>query len=214
MKRRLFAAWIVLSIASIARGDPSAPLAVPAEALIPVDTSALMGSPEPPPLLEFEVAFPHLRFEFPVDITGAGDGTDRLFVVGQDGVVYVFPNRRDVREAKVFLVVRRLVARQFFEQGLLAIAFHPRYRERGEFFVYYSVEPLATRVSRFRVSGDDPDRADPGSEERILEIPQPYWNHNSGSLKFGPDGHLYVGVGDPSGSDCPGCMFWPARRSQ
>ncbi len=173
------------------------------ETFTAVDTSALLGSPDPPPIAEAVVAFPHLRFEFPVDITHAGDGTGRLFVVSQNGHIEVFENRQDVRRKKVFLDMDRRVAREFFEEGLLSLAFHPRYSENGELFVYYSVRPLATRVSRFRVSEDDPDRADPDSEAVILEIPQPFWNHNSGSIEFGLDGYLYIGVGDGGDADDP-----------
>jgi uncharacterized repeat protein (TIGR03806 family) len=168
-----------------------------------VDTSALLGGPDPPFPFGAEVAFPHLRFAFPVDITHAGDGSDRLFAVSQDGVIFVFPNRPGVTEAKVFIDLRGRVARRFFEQGLLALAFHPRHRENGEFFVYYSVESLATRVSRFRLREGDRDSAEPGSEELLLEIPQPFWNHNSGSLEFGPDGCLYIGIGDGGAADDP-----------
>ena len=168
-----------------------------------VDTAVLMGSPDPLPPLEVERVFPALRFPFPVDITHAGDGSDRLFVVSQDGFIYVFKNRQDAADKKVFLNVTGIVAREKFEEGLLGLAFHPKYRDNGEFYVYYSVKPLATRVSRFRVSKDDPDRADPDSEERILEVKQPFWNHNGGSLKFGPDGYLYIGLGDGGAANDP-----------
>ena len=169
----------------------------------PVDTSILMGAPEPPLAFELEPAFPYLRFAFPVHLTHAGDGSDRLFVVNQDGYIHVFPNERNVRAKKVFLDMSNTVARQMFEEGLLAVAFHPKYRENGEFFVYYSVQPLATRLSRFRVSKDDPNLADPKSEEVLLDIPQPFWNHNSGSIEFGPDGYLYMALGDGGAADDP-----------
>ena len=167
-------------------------LAVPAriESFKAVDTSRLMGSPYPLPALEVEEAFPHLKFAFPVDIKNAADGSNRLFVVNQNGYIHVFPNRSDVTSAKIFLDVSDQVAREKFEEGLLAVTFHPRFRENGVFFIYYSVKPLATRLSRFRVSKEDPDRADPESEEILLQVEQPFWNHNSGSINFGPDGYL------------------------
>ena len=170
---------------------------------VPVDTSRLMGSPDPPRPFELEPVFPHLSFRFPVEVTHAGDGSDRLFVVCQEGAIYVFPNQREAREKKMFLDLSQAVARTKFEEGLLALEFHPKYAENGEFYVYYSVRPLATRLSRFRVSADDPDVADPGSEEVLLEIPQPFWNHNSGSLKFGNDGLLYIALGDGGAADDP-----------
>lgn len=169
----------------------------------PVDTSILMGGPEPPLAFELEPAFPHLRFAFPVHLTSAGDGSDRLFVVSQDGYIHVFPNRRNVRDKKVFLDMSHIVARQMFEEGLLAVEFHPNYRANGEFFVYYSVKPLATRLSRWRVSKDDPNRADHDSEEILIEVAQPFWNHDSGSIQFGPDGYLYVALGDGGDANDP-----------
>jgi uncharacterized repeat protein (TIGR03806 family) len=162
-----------------------------------------MGSPYPLPLLEVEEAFPHLKFAFPVDIKTARDGSDRIFVVNQNGYVHVFPNRSDVTSAKIFLDLSEHVGRGFFEEGLLAVTFHPKFKENGELFVYYSVKPLATRLSRLRVSKDDPDRADPASEEILLQVEQPYWNHNSGSIEFGPDGYLYVSFGDGGAAHDP-----------
>ena len=154
---------------------------------VPVDTSRLLGTPDPMPL-EAEIAFPRLRFERPLEFTYANDGTNRVFVVEQHGVIHVFPNRADVDKTDVFLDIHELVSRDGNEEGLLGLAFHPRYRENGEFFVYYSTRPRASVVSRFRVSKGDPNRADRGSEEELLRIPQPYSNHNGGSMKSGPTG--------------------------
>lgn len=180
---------------------PAAPTRI--ESFTAVDTSALMGSPRSLPSLLVEEAFPNLKFPFPVDVKNAGDGSGRIFVVNQNGYIHVFPNRRDVKDAKIFLDVSDRVAREHFEEGLLAVEFHPKFRDNGEFFVYYSIQPLATRLSRFRLSKDDPGRGDPGSEEILLQVPQPYWNHNSGSLEFGPDGYLYVGFGDGGAANDP-----------
>jgi uncharacterized repeat protein (TIGR03806 family) len=167
-----------------------------AEKFVPVDTSRLMGSPDEQPALGVERAFPHLTFTRPVEFTHAGDGTNRVFVVEQDGRIRVFPNRSDARDAKVFLDLRGVVRREHNEEGLLGLAFHPDYRTNGQFFVFYSVTPRGSVVSRFRVSKDDPDRADRDSEEKLLTWTKPYGNHNGGCLRFGPDGHLYVSVGD------------------
>ena len=140
----------------------------------------------------------------PIIVTGAGDGTNRLFIATQPGTIHVMPNKPDATEMSMFLDLRqRLHYRvpQENEEGFLGLAFHPKFKENGEFFVYYThdYKTEADRksvISRFRVSKDDPNRADPDSEEILLEIEQPFWNHNGGTIIFGPDGYLYVGLGD------------------
>lgn len=160
---------------------------------------ALAEIDESPLPLHTERAFENLEFRRPVALTHAGDGSNRVFVADQYGLIYVFENSPDVEESQVFLDIESRVVYKDNEneEGLLGLAFHPRYRETGEFFVYYtSVEaPHTSVVSRFRVS-DDPNHADPASEEEILRIKQPYWNHNGGTIVFGPDGYLYIVLGD------------------
>ncbi len=157
--------------------------------------------------VETERAFPELKFERPVAVAHAGDGSNRLFVLGQLGVISVFPNDNEVEEAATFLNIKDRVVYNDNEneEGLLGVAFHPKYKENGEFFVYYTskkASPHTSVISRFKVSADDPNKADPKSEEELLRIPQPFWNHNGGTLAFGPDGFLYVGLGDGgSGGD-------------
>ena len=93
------------------------------------------------------------------------------------------------------------------EEGLLGLAFHPRYKQNGEFFVYYSANDMGTRrsvVARFRVSGGNPRRAEPGSEERIwVSDKDPFENHNGGCIEFGPDGYLYISLGDSGAGGDP-----------
>ncbi|MCA9170408.1 MAG: PQQ-dependent sugar dehydrogenase [Planctomycetales bacterium] len=153
-----------------------------------------------PMSVRYERAFPNLRPTRPVVIANAGDGSNRLFVVTQQGVIHVFPNQQDVEETKTFIDITDKVvyADQQNEEGLLGLAFHPKYKENGQFFVYYTTtaKPHTSVISRFRVSQDDADKADPASEEILMEISQPYWNHNGGTIAFGPDGFLYVGMGD------------------
>ena len=152
--------------------------------------------------VEVYKALPNVRIERPILLTHAGDGTNRLFIPSQLGTIYVMPNDPSVEEPKVFLDIHDRVVYQDKEneKGLLGMAFHPRYRENGEFFVYYT--PTGTRkphtiaVSRFRVSKSDPHQADPASEERLLEVEHPFWNHKGGTLVFGPDGYLYIAIGD------------------
>jgi uncharacterized repeat protein (TIGR03806 family) len=178
------------------RTEGPEPPAATAETFMPVDTSRLMGSPDEQPTLGVERAFPHLKFTRPVEFTHAGDGTDRVYVVEQDGRIRIFPNRSDAKEAKVFLDLRDVVRREHNEEGLLGLTFHPDYRKNGQFFVFYSVTPRGSVVSRFRVSKDDPDRADRDTEEKLMQWTKPYGNHNGGCLRFGPDGQLYISVGD------------------
>lgn len=148
-------------------------------------------------------AFPNLSFNRPVDFQHAGDNTDRIFILEQRGVISVFPNNSDVSDKTIFLDIVSKVNDSGNEEGLLGLAFHPEYESNGYFYVYYSISsPRRTVVSRFQVSSSDPNIADPNSELVILEIDQPFSNHNGGQLSFGPDGYLYIASGDGgSGGD-------------
>lgn len=152
-------------------------------------------------------AFPKLKIRRPVVVTHAGDGTNRLFICTQQGVIHVIPNDPEVEETTTFLDIEsRVVYKENEnEEGLLGLAFHPKYKENGEFFIYYNTtdKPHTCIVSRFRVSKDDPNKADPNSEERLMQIDQPFWNHNGGTIVFGPDGYLYIGLGDGGAANDP-----------
>jgi sugar lactone lactonase YvrE len=115
----------------------------------------------------------------PVFLTHAGDGSRRNFVTLQQGTIHVFPNDPEARQTKIFLDIQKKVfyADQENEQGLLGLAFHPNYKKNGEFFVFYSLRQLRLTnvISRFRVSKDDPDRADPESEEELLGCRNSSW---------------------------------------
>lgn len=139
-------------------------------------------------------------FKHPTHVTHAGDGSGRLFVVEQAGVIRIVENGKVLPEP--FLDIRNRVDAGG-EKGLLSVAFHPRYRENGVFFVDYTTKPdrLYTHVSRFKIR--DRHRADPASETVLLEIHQPYSNHNGGQLAFGPDGYLYIGMGDGGAANDP-----------
>ena len=147
-------------------------------------------------------AFPNLTFEFPVDIQSPKDGTNRIFVLSQPGLVYVFDNNPEVKDKKIFLDIREKVL-YGGEMGLLGLAFHPNYKENGFFYLDYTTDnPRRTVISRFQVSQTDASVADPLSEEIILEVKQPYENHNGGQISFGPEGYLYISLGDGgSGGD-------------
>ena len=148
-------------------------------------------------------AFPQLTFNTPVFLTHAGDGTNRIFVVQQDGNILVFPDDSSVAAARTFLHITPKLSAVSGEEGLLGLAFHPQYGTNGYFYVNYTApNPLRTVVARYRVLSGDPDRADSTSEFKIIEINQPFTNHNGGMLSFGPDGYLYMGMGDGgSGND-------------
>jgi len=147
-------------------------------------------------VVRVEVAFPHLRFDRPLYITYPPDGTDRLFVLGQRGVVSWFERRRDVEEAHVALDISEKVRMRHNEEGLLGLAFHPRFRENRQLFLMYSAsEPRRNVLSRFRMD-ERRRRILPETEEVLLEVTQPWGNHNGGMLAFGPDDYLYVSFGD------------------
>jgi len=141
----------------------------------------------------------------PLLVADAGDGTGRLFVPDQSGMIHVI--RPGEAKAQLFLDLRAGTSpwTTWDEEGLLGLAIHPRFKENGEFFICQSVkgEKRMQHVSRFRISKDDPDRADPRSEEVVLSIEQPFCNHNGGSIAFGPDGYLYIGLGDGGSRNDP-----------
>jgi glucose/arabinose dehydrogenase len=136
----------------------------------------------------------------PILLTHAGDGSNRLFVPSQQGVIHVFPNDPKVSKTKIFLDLQSKVkySDNTNEEGFLGLAFHPDYKKNGEFFVFYTLQQpqLTNVVVRYRVSKDDPNQADPDSAEEILRIKKPFWNHDGGTLCFGPDGYLYIALGD------------------
>ncbi len=140
-------------------------------------------------------------------LTHAGDGSNRVFVGEQHGVIHVFPNDQKAKQTKLFLDIHDKV---FYhddenEQGFLGLAFHPDYKKTGEFFVFYTDKKNKKQnvLSRFRVSKDDPDRADPATEEELLRIERPFWNHDGGTIVFGPDGYLYIVLGDGGSANDP-----------
>ncbi|MFI5236645.1 MAG: PQQ-dependent sugar dehydrogenase [Ignavibacteriales bacterium] len=153
--------------------------------------------------IELQNAFPNLSFNDPLFLTNSGDGTNRVFVVEQDGIIKVFPNSSTAQTAKTFLNITDRVS-SGGEMGLLGLAFHPNYETNGYFYVNYTaVNPLRTVISRFQVTAN-PDSANKNSEFQIMTFNQPNTNHNGGWLGFGPiDGYLYIASGDGGGSGDP-----------
>jgi glucose/arabinose dehydrogenase len=185
------------------------PVGVPGE---PVDESALP--------IEVKLAFPDLEWtgwsgsadgrivpHRPLVLTHAGDGSDRVFVATQQGVIHVFPNDQKAKKTTIFLDIQDRVRYddKTNEEGLLGLAFSSRYARNGEFYAFYTPkkEKGVNYVSRFRVSRDNANRAEPASEEVILRFEKPFWNHDGGTLCFGPDGCLYIIHGDGGAGNDP-----------
>jgi glucose/arabinose dehydrogenase len=161
----------------------------------------LTGCPQPNSYTIRHV-FPQLRFANMVGLQPIpGDG-DHALLLTQDGIVRRANLADDTAEPTVFLDIRdRIIQGPGPEQGLLGLAFAPDYVTSGRLYIYYtSGPPMINRLSRFNALGD---HADPASEKILLQINQPFQNHNGGSLAFGPDGDLYVGVGDGGSAGDP-----------
>lgn len=139
-------------------------------------------------------------FAEPTDIATAGDS--RLFIVEKPGRIRILNPTTGAINPTSFLSITGIVGDNGSEQGLLGLAFHPDYATNGYFYVNYTNNNGDSRISRFSRSVNNPDLADANSEQVLLAIDQPYSNHNGGCLKFGPDGYLYIGMGDGgSGGD-------------
>jgi glucose/arabinose dehydrogenase len=178
------------STAAPATAPQSAPTSAPAATASAGDTSA--------PKIALKPISDAL--DRPVYVTHAGDDSGRLFVVEKAGRIVIVRDGQPA--AKPFLDISDRVGSSGSEQGLLSVAFHPQFRENGRLFVDYTDRNGDTVISRFQGNGDS---ADPNSEAVLLQIDQPYPNHNGGLVLFGPDGYLYVGMGDGgSGGDPQG----------
>ena len=151
--------------------------------------------------MELVDAFPNLTLNGMVALAYPDDGTERLYVALQPGRIMAFANERDVTSAAEFLDIRGRVSDRGNEEGLLGIAFDPDFAVNGYLYVYYSAaNPRRSVVSRFYAGGGAV--ADADSERVVLEVGQPFSNHNGGQIAFGPDGYLYIGLGDGgSGGD-------------
>jgi glucose/arabinose dehydrogenase len=176
---------------------------------------------ESPLPLESALAFPNLKWAGwsaesatgavtalrPLLLTHAGDGSNRIFVATEHGVIHVFANDQKAAQTQVFLDLQDRVKYNDNEneEGFLGLAFHPNYKNNGELFVFYTTKKARRTniLSRFHVSRDDPNRADLASEEEILRVARPFWNHDGGTLCFGPDGYLYVALGDGGAANDP-----------
>jgi glucose/arabinose dehydrogenase len=159
-----------------------------------------------PSELELELKLVAENLNSPVGMTHAGDGSGRLFIISQRGQILILKDGRVQEEP--FLDIRDRMAKLpkgYTEMGLLGLAFHPAYKENGRFFIYYSASSEKEEsdhrsiIAEYHVSQNDPNKA--AKEERVLlTVEQPEPNHNGGQMAFGPDGFLYVGLGDGGGA--------------
>ena len=154
------------------------------------------------PNVRAENVFPKFSFERMVYLTHPDGMPERLYLVLQPGRIMVFDNVSEPSSPQTFLDIRGRVSDRGNEEGLLGLAFDPDYKDNGYFYVYYSAgSPRRSVIARYQAS-PDAESGVPDSEKIIMEIGQPFSNHNGGHIAFGPDGYLYVGLGDGgSGGD-------------
>ena len=190
------------------------PTATPAE-----PTATPSPPPEETPTPTFEAS---VRLELvaeglaaPLALMPSGDGSGRLFVMDQTGQIWILTPEGELMDEPFLDVSDRMVSlsASYDERGLLGMAFHPDFAENGRFYVYYSAPLRAeapsgwnhtSHVSEFVVSENDPNLADVDSERILLQIDQPQGNHNGGQITFGPDGYLYIPLGDGGGANDTG----------
>jgi len=175
------------------------PTAIPPTAVPDTPTPTPIPSTDTPPAVTAIFPDPNSYtwqlivsgLERPVDLQA--DGSGRLFAVEKLGHIHIIENGQLVETP--FLNIEDRVGNNSNEQGLLGLAFHPNYAQNGRFFVNYTNQNGDTEIARFEVS-TDPNLADPNSGLKLLDVDQPFPNHNGGGLDFGPDGYLYAGLGD------------------
>lgn len=146
------------------------------------------------------------RLKAPTVLTNAGDSTNRIFIAEQTGKIKIIENGKLLSTPFLDLSEKMVKINSIYdERGLIGLAFHPSYETNGRFFVYYSAPKTGLGISHESIIAEyhvssDPNIADPNSEKIIYRVDQPEENHNGGQLAFGPDGYLYIGLGDGGGA--------------
>jgi glucose/arabinose dehydrogenase len=168
----------------------------------------------PPPSESYDLKLIADNFVSPITAMDAPDASKRLFVVDQVGKVWII-NAGGQKMPNPFIdISSKMVSLNpgYDERGLLGLAFHPNFKNNGKFYLFYTAPPRSggpepgtswdnlTRISEFQVSGN-PNSADMSSERVILEADHPQSNHNGGTIAFGPDGYLYISIGDGGNKD-------------
>ena len=155
--------------------------------------------------IQLKPAWSGIKIDRPITLLSPADGTGRQFLVEQRGKVRILPSDQAGKETKTFLDLSdRKMEENQLEEGLIGMAFHPKFQENGQFYVCYSQQdPKRSIVSEFKVSASDPDKADPATERILLQVPQPFWNHNSGNMLFAEDGKMFIAFGDGGKRDDP-----------
>src|SRR5262245_11050426 len=149
------------------------------------------------PSLELRNAFPDLKFTRPLWLEEIPDGSKRFVVLEQGGTAYLLPQGRGSKDAKIFFDISNRRPYVNNEEGLLAMAFHPGFKTNGLLYIYYSQQnPRRGVVSELHISKSDPDKVDLSTERILITTQRPFWNHDGGTLLFGPDGYLYMSFGD------------------
>ena len=196
----------ILEATSIVEATPASTVAPTATLEPTMPGSQPEPNPEPTiqiklPVLKLQEVFGEVKFSRLTNLMQEGN---RIFVTEQSGRIISIAGDAEAPQGTVFLDIRSQVNDAGNEEGLLGLAFSPSFQANGHLFVYYSAaNPRRSVLSRFTVTSQNDQRAaDPESEKTDLEIPQPFQNHNGGQLAFGPDGKLYISLGDGgSGGD-------------
>jgi glucose/arabinose dehydrogenase len=153
------------------------------------------------PLVHFKQTYSNVPMQRPLWLCEAPDHSKRIFVIEQAGRILIMPADRSRSDAKVFLDLTDRKPFEKNEEGVLGFAFHPKYKKNGKFYLFYSQqEPKRSVISEFQVS-KNPDGADKTSERILMQWERPNWNHDGGEIEFGPDGYLYISVGDGGGKN-------------